>query len=213
MSWKKLGGVLKKAALPVATGGLSLLINTKRGNPQMPEAPTMAGGDQAALDAQMKQQRDLTGQDFSSTQALYTQQQQQLQDLLNKYRQNAETSLTTGPEGEAMRQQYNNLGLLNSGAFNDALAQKFAQIQQNSDMSLMNQSLNTTDILNSINQQGFQTQSDLGQAGLQRQFGLEDQAYQSAMNNYLARIKAKNDRTNSFIGAGGSILGNLLGRR
>lgn len=166
---------------------LSTLINGNKGNSGMPP-PIDPTQDQNAINQFMQQ-----------TQDRYTQQQQQLGQLLNNYRTNAEQQLTTGPEGEALRQKYNNLGLLNSGAFNSALAQDFSQIQQNSDQALMQQGLNTTDVLQGI-----------ADSGLQRQFGIEDQNYQGALNQALAKQRQSSQNSSALLGLGGSLLGSAI---
>ena len=175
-------------------------------NSTLPTAPTWAQ-DLPALQATEASQQALTNQDLAQSQQLATQNQDQLKSVLDTYRQNAYTDLTTGQEGEQMRQYYNNLGLLNSGAFNQNLGNQFAQIQQNSDLQLMQAGLKEGDTLQGILGQGYQNQTDLQNAGLQRQYGLEDQAYQGALNSVLARRQDEAKNKQSILGGLGQGLG------
>jgi hypothetical protein len=111
---------------------------------------------------------------------LYSTQQKQLQDLLNKQRMYAMQDLTTGTGGEELRQQYNRLGLLNSGAFNQGLADKFAQIEQGTEQQLGQLGIQQTGAL-----------ADLNLSGMQRQFGLEDLASNVEMQRALANAQLK----------------------
>lgn len=182
------------------------------GQPQLPQPTTPGWGqDQQELQQQMQQQQQMNSQFMTDTQQRQTDQQAALQKMLDQYRQNAETNLSTGPEGEAFRQQYNNLGLLNSGAFNQGLANQFGQIQQNTDLSLMNQGVQNMNNLQNIAQQGYQTQSDLSSAGLGRQYSLEDA--QSGMNNQNSIMQyVLNQQRQNALGKGlGTIAGGGIG--
>jgi hypothetical protein len=213
MSWLSknkgsiVGGLLGGIPGALLGGNLNKL---KPAETTLPTAPTWAQ-DLPALQATEASQQALTNQDLAQSQQLATQNQDQLKSVLDTYRQNAYTDLTTGDEGEQMRQYYNNLGLLNSGAFNQNLGNQFAQIQQNSDLQLMQAGLKEGDTLQGILGQGYQTQSDLQTAGLQRQYGLEDQAYQGALNAVLAKRQDQSNTKNALFGAGGNILGHLIG--
>jgi len=110
-----------------------------------------------------------------------------------------------------MRQYYNRLGLLNSGAFNDALANRFGDIQQQSDQAILNNGVNFENTLQGILGEGYNNQVSLGQAGLQRQYSLEDEAYQAAVNQVLAKQKDQSATKNSLIQGGGGLLGGILG--
>lgn len=131
---------------------------------------------------------------YTDTEQRYKEQQDQLKKLLDQYRQQATQDLTTGQAGEDLRAQYNRLGLLNSGAFNTGLANKYADIQKNSENALLEQGLNTTNTL-----------QDIQNSGLERLFSSEDQQANADLNRELANQQARNNTTNSLIGAGGQL--------
>lgn len=179
-------------------------------NNQMPQGPQWMQ-DQMALQAEMQRQQQLNQGFMDQTQQGFTTQNDALKKALDQYRQNAETNLTTGPEGEQFRQGYNRLGLLDSGAFNQGLANQFGNIQQQSDQAMLGLGVDQENALQGIRQQGYDTQSGLGQAGLERQFGLEDQNYNNSMSQYLAKLRGQQDTKNQLIGIGGNLLGGALG--
>jgi hypothetical protein len=90
---------------------------------QQPPPPDPYGSLNTDITAEEQRQQQLYGQAMTDTSTRYGQQQSALENVLNQYRNNAEQQLTTGPQGEALREKYNSLGLLNSGAFNTGLAQ------------------------------------------------------------------------------------------
>ena len=152
--------------------------------------------DQLKIDALDKKIRGLYGEQATAQNAGID---KQMSDMI--------TNLTTGPQGESMRQKYNNLGILNSGAFNQGLAEQFTPIQQNAQ--------------NQVLEQGYQQFGDLRNlagAGTERQFGLEDWARNAQQEQLMAqagmgaqegmsRRQNRSDLIGSLIGAGGSIGG------
>ena len=191
------GGPIKSGAI----GDTASLLKGAFGHAETTLPTTNNDLDQSELQATEASQQALTDQDMAQSQQLADQNQAQLKSVLDTYRQNAYTDLTTGQEGEQMRQYYNNLGLLNSGAFNQNLGNQFAQIQQNSDQQLMTQGLQEGSVLQGILGQGYQTQSDLQTAGLQRQYGLEDTAYQTQLNSVLAKRQDQQNTKDTIIGS------------
>ncbi|HEX9504282.1 MAG TPA: hypothetical protein VF974_08280 [Patescibacteria group bacterium] len=143
-----------------------------------------------------KQLQDLYSNFMSGTKQRYDQSYEDISKSLQNQQNQAMQNLTTGPQGEKFREYFNNLGLLNSGAFNTGLADQFGQIQQNTQNSLLQAKLDEQNALQNsaqqgvnalgqfgiggqsqlqdIQNQGYQTLSGLGQAGLQRQFSLQD---------------------------------------
>lgn len=97
--------------------------------------------------------------------------------------------LTSGPQGEAFREKYNNLGLLDSGALNQGLAEQFANQQYQQSQQLQN----------------------LDQSGLSRQFGLEDQGTQFNIAQAIANAQMKAQQQQALIGGGSYILGGGMG--
>jgi hypothetical protein len=204
-----MGSGAKKTAGTIATGGIGLAPSAAPkalnwltgknigGDNSLPGVtPPDFAGDQAQIGALDKKIRDLYGEQSTAQNAGID---KQMGDMI--------TNLTTGPQGEALRQKYNNLGILNSGAFNQGLAEQFTPIQQNAQ--------------NQVLEQGYQQFGDLRNlagAGTERQFGLEDwmrnAQQEQALAQYggnvqedIAKRQSRSDLVGSLIGAGGQIGG------
>lgn len=137
---------------------------------------------------------------FQEQEALAGQQQfQNLQNLLSQERQQRMEGLSTGQEGEALRQQYNRLGLLDSGAFNSELARQMTQLAQQQQGELARQNLGEFDYLRGIRG-----------AGLEREFGLQDIGTEADLQIALEKSRQRAQRQQGLIGAGTQLLGGLF---
>jgi len=163
-------------------------------------------GDSQALSALMGKQKSLYDQSYTDTKSRYADQLSELQKLIGTQMGDTVTNLTTGQQGEALREKYNNLGLLNSGAFNQGLANAFAPVQQQANQELMAQGLNTTNVLQGISDQSLQNQIGLGQSGIQRQFGLEDAQTNAMINQLIANAQMKQQHQQGNMGFLGGLI-------
>lgn len=132
--------------------------------------------------------------------------QTQDQDLTSQL-----TSTDPGSLGGQLQGSFNNNGMLNSGAFNSALANQFGNLAQQQNQEALQagtgQFQNIQDILN----QATQTQAGLGQAGVQNNFNLEDWYNNANQSQQLAQLGA-NVSTNTGNQQGqNQVLGTLGG--
>jgi hypothetical protein len=170
--------------------GYGMSMNPEVGNIPLPNYET----DLQAIQGQMGQQRGMS-QEY----------QKQLQDLYGnlgpQLMQNMAQQLSpTGAAGQQLMQGYNASGLLNSGAFNQGLAQQFAPIMQ----GLLQGQLGAQQ---GGLQQGYQTQSGLGMGELQRQFGIEDLTTQTALAKQIADMQAQAAKQQALIKGGTGLMG------
>lgn len=169
-----------------------------------------------ALESARNSDTTLNQNYLNQTKALYADQQAQLQKLLDQRRQQAMTDLTTGPGGEEFRRNYNRLGLLNSGAFNQGLSDQFARLQGQESNALLEQGINQTNTLQGILGQGYGNQSNIGMAGLNRNFGAAD--LQAQLQNQQANALANQSQNRVNVlgdirGQGYQANANLAGQR
>lgn len=152
------------------------------------------GSAQDNINRAMMQQERLTNSNMGQTQALYDRQQSQLRDVLNKQRGIAMDQMTNGPQGEAFRQKYNDLGLLNSGAFNTDLAQQFSDIENMSEQALLGQGMQSTQAQQQGLMGGQQTLQNMGIGGLTNYFGTANQQSQQQLAQNLANQQAQQQK-------------------
>lgn len=166
----------------------------------------------------MDQQRGLNNDYLSQLMGSFGSQNNLLDQRMQSQRDNLMRQLTTGPEGEAFRQKYNNLGLLNSGALSTGLANQFSNLasQQQQDMlglgidqqgALQGAMGTGYGNLSSLGQQGTGVQSGLGMAGLGRQFGLEDQQTQFGIAKAIQDAQNKAQEQQALLGGGAYMMG------
>lgn len=164
---------------------------------QQAQMPSNAG-DQQAVQQQMQQQQGITNQNMTDINNLYgTMGPQMINNMAQQLGPN-------GTAGKTLQGEFNNLGLLDSGAFNVGLANQFLPLQQ---QLLQGQTSADQGVIN----QGAQTQSGLGLGGLQRQFGLEDTGTQDQMTQNLAQFLQQSQLQNALVGGGSNILGQTVG--
>lgn len=181
----------------------------------------------------MQGQQGLNQGYMSQLQGMNDEQNNLMGQRMQSQRDQLLNQLTNGPEGEAFRQKYNNMGLLNSGAFNTGLANQFGNLasQQQQDIlsnqiaqqqalqgaagqgfqgmsNLQNQGGQN---LSGLSEQGYQTQSGLSSGGLGREFGLQDVQTQVNMARAIQEAQNKAQLQQSLIGTGGQILGGMDG--
>lgn len=215
------GGLLAAAINPFAAIQGSLFSGLGGslfpGAPQVPgvNIPQFNQGDQQALQDLTGQQNQLYGNQMDQTKSLYgdtfNKQNDIMSQLIDQSRGNFMSDLSTGTGGEEFRQKYNNLGLLNSGAFNQGLANAFAPVEAESEQAMMGQRMNQQQellaALSGIMGNQTQNQVDLGQAGLQRRYGLED----AQTNAILGRDTANAQLKQQYRQGNQGLLGGLLG--
>lgn len=155
---------------------------------QRPDLGNIAG-DRAAIDQQ--------GQDLRG---LYGEQNDLLGQRMQSQRDQLMQQLTTGTEGEAFRQKYNNLGLLNSGAFNQGLSNQFGNLASQQQQDILNQGISQTNSL-----------ADLSNSRLSRQFGQEDVGTQFNIAQAIQNAQLQQQKQNALIGGGSYILGGGMG--
>jgi hypothetical protein len=188
------------------------------------------------ISQQQTAQQGITDKALADSSANITQQQSALVDLLNQRRQQALQQITTGPEGEAFREKYNNLGLLNSGAFNTGLSNIFGNLAAQGQQDVTGLGLQGLMDQQGIIGQGYGTQSNLGLGGLNRLFGLQDTgtstindlgtsalsrlfgnqdfgsqlALAQSINDQRLRQQQETGIGGLFGGIGGAVIGNML---
>lgn len=226
------------AALPGQTGQDTMIAGQQQQQTQLADQARQ----QTLLDQQntQKQLQDLYSEFLGQTKTNYDQQYQDIAKNLGQQQEQNLQGLTTGPAGAAMRNYYNSLGILDSGAFNSALATGAQGIEQNTQNQLLQAQLAEQQALQSAAQQGtnalgsfgvgaeqqlqdisnqnYGTQSGLGTAGLQRTFGLQDyyqqlqdQKQMADMQNNQYLSMIGGQQQNPWLQAGMSVLGGLAG--
>ena len=204
-----------------AGAGLGLLGYGLSQNPelQLTDPTQYWGGDQGAIGNQMGFQNSLNnnylsqvGGQNSGLSNLFSNQNQTLQDAQQKYLTDQTARLgPNGDLGRTLAAQYNNSGLLNSGAFNEGLANSAMGIVGQNEQGLTNQITGQNQLQGQLYggglQQGYDTQSGLGTSGLTRQFGLEDQSSQTQLAQNLAKFIQQAGFQQALIGGGSNILG------
>jgi hypothetical protein len=209
---------INKGLVPAGSLPGNVALNTQIGQQQQQQQTLQ---NQAQTQAQTNQQntqqqlQQLYGNFMNQTKQNYDTGYQDIAKSLQNQQNQAVQNLTTGPQGESLREYYNNMGLLNSGAFNQGLANQFGQIQQNTQNNLLQAQLDEQNALQGaaqqgvnalgafgtgaeqqlqdIGNQGYQTQSGLGIGGLQRQFSLED-----FYNQLNAQTQLQNSQQNAY---------------
>lgn len=182
------GGLLAGGLGGAAGGGLlgaGLGMNTDVGNVNFPN--------------QQQDAQSITDEE-DSLRKLFGQQNDQYGQLAQSQRDNLMRQLTTGQEGEAFRQKYNNLGLLNSGAFNQGLSNQFGNLAAQQQQDILGQNVQQTGQL-----------ANLDQSKLSRQFGLEDQQTQFSLAKAIQEAQQKSQLQQSLIGGGSYLLGGGAG--
>lgn len=109
---------------------------------------------QKAIDAQMQQQKGINQDTLGKTQELYKQNLGDIQKSITDYYS------PSGQGGQKLMGDFNNLGLLNSGAFSEGLGNAVAGAQENFQLPALLEMMN-------LPQEGGQVQSGLGLEGLQ----------------------------------------------
>jgi hypothetical protein len=122
--------------------------------------------------------------------------------------------ITTGKPGEQMREQFNRMGILDSGAFNSELADIIGRQGEQENLSMKELGLNQNQDLQDVMRSAYGQKAGLSNAYLGREFGLQDlNAQIAAQQNALSQ--QRQDRTSGLLGgglgaAGGALLGNML---
>ncbi len=175
-----------------------------------PTAPNYSG-DANQISGLTDQINKLYGNQMSGVKDTYGQQQAAEKSQIDQSTKDMITNLTTGQQGEGMREQFNNMGILNSGAFNQGLANAFAPIQQQANQDILSQ--NQQQFGDARNILGQQTQADQGLAsgGTQRQFSLEDWYNNAMQNKNLAQSGANVQLQTGNQNANSNLLGSLIG--
>lgn len=124
---------------------------------------------------------------------LYGQQNDLLGQRMQAQRDSLMRQLTTGQEGEAFRQKYNNLGLLNSGAFNQGLSNQFSNLADQQQQDMLGLGIDQTGGLAS------------------RMTGMEDLGTQMSLARSLAQAQQKSQLQQSLLGLSGRVLGGGMG--
>lgn len=192
-----------KLALGGSLLGLGLAQNTDVQRPQMPSWDA----DKAAIGEESNNQQGLIDSLMGKQRGLYDQQNSLLGQQMQSQRDQLMQQLTTGPEGEAFRQKYNDLGLLQGGAFNTGLANQFGNLASQQQQSILGQGIQQQQGLSDILNQGYGVQSQLGQSGLQRRFGLEDTGTQFDLASAIQNAQQKSQLQQALMGGGSYILG------
>lgn len=132
----------------------------------------------------------LYGNQASATKDSYAAQALEQNKLIDKQMNDMITNLTTGQQGEQLMRKFNQLGLLDSGAFDQGLAEQFTPIQQQAQQAVLQQGLSKYGDLRDI--LGQQTQSNIGlnTAGTQRAFENEDWYRNAQLQRALAQAGA-----------------------
>lgn len=98
-------------------------------------------------------------------------------------------------------------GLLHSSALGEELAGEQSRLARQSELELMRQALQDTDVLAGIRGGALGREIELGRAGQERVFSLEDFEKQAALAREIAQIQASAQET----AAQQNLLGNVLG--
>lgn len=115
--------------------------------------------------------------------------------------------LTNGPEGEAFRQKYNSLGLLNSGAFNTGLSNQFGNLAYQQQQDILNQGINQQNQLASATGQGASALSSLGSQGLGLSSGINSQGLGSLSSLGSQGLADQTSNQNQGLAASLGLLG------
>lgn len=221
-----MGKTAKRVAAGIATGGLSesyrpilksarpILKSGSRffGFSGIPETQA-PGFDPAVIAEAEAAQMAIQNERLAALQGIVGTQRGILRDLLEARRRKFREDLTTGPEGERFRQEFNRLGLLNSGAFNVGLANRLADLEFEGQNLLAGQELAGQEALAEASGQGFDALSQLRLAGLARQLGLQDVGTQLGLARELQQRQVGAQRFGSVLDLIGSILGGRGGVR
>lgn len=192
-----------KLALGGSLLGLGLSQDTDVQRPQMPSWAQ----DEQTINAEKGSQQQLIDSLMGKQRGLNDEQNSLLGQRMQAQRDQLMQQMTTGPEGEAFRQKYNNMGMLNSGAFETGLSNQFGNLASQQQQDILNQQIGQNQGLSNILNQGYQTQSDLGQSGLQRHLGLEDTGAQFDLASAIQNAQQKAQLQQSLIGGGAYMLG------
>lgn len=189
---------------------LNQQITNQQGSQQnlFDQARQTAQSDQANT---QKQLQDLYSGFLGTTKTNYDQAYKDIAGNLQQQQDYNLKDLQSGPGGTSLKNYYNNLGLMDSGAFNSALATNAQGIEQNTQEQLLQAQLQEQQALQSaaqqgigalgqfgvgaeqqlqdISNQGLGTLSGLGTGGLQRQFSLEDFYNQATQQRQLADMQ------------------------
>lgn len=202
----------KKVAGSIPIIGPALTAGMPAENVEIPGVPAPNyQGDQDLLAGLAGQINRAYVNQRGATKDLYSQELQAGQGLIDQQTKDMISNLTTGKMGEDLREKYNQMGLLDSGAFNEALAQQFSPIQQQAQQQLLQQNMGQYGDLRDI--LGSQTESTIGlnTAGTQRQFGLEDWFRNAQLQRALAQAGANLSVQTGNQQAASDVLGSLVG--
>lgn len=220
-----IGAIANPLQTPAVNKGLQAGKNIMSGQPLSGDQPNINipgvtppdySGDQQQISGLTDQINKLYGNQMSGVQNTYGQQQQAEKAQIDQQTKDMITNLTTGPQGEALREKYNGLGLLNSGAFNQGLADSFAPIQQQAQNDILSQNQQQFGDMRNIMGQQTSTDASLASGGTQRQFSLEDWYNNAMQNRNLAQSGAnltvqsgnqnsQNQLLSSLIGGGATL--------
>lgn len=201
-----LGGGLG-SALGGSMLGYGMSMDPRVGNVQMPDW----NQNQGEIQAEQGRQQQMIDSLMGKTRGLYGEQNDLLGQRMQSERNNLMRQMTTGPEGEAFRQKYNNMGMLNSGAFETGLANQFGNLAAQQQQDMLNQQIQQTGGLGNILNEGYGVQSGLGQSGLQRQFGLQDANSQMSLARAIQDAQMQQQKQQALIGGGSYLLGQGMG--
>jgi hypothetical protein len=202
-------------------------------NPQMQpvQLPSNAQ-DQQSIQNQMLTQQGITNQGMGAQTGLNDQYMNQLMgidstqnSLLAQQDQNQLGNLTAnlspaGIMGQQLAGEYNNVGATpQSGAFQAQLANQYGNLLSQQQQGILQQSIGQQNqlgaaagsgfnALTGIQGQGTDVQSGLGLGGLQRQFGLEDQATNVDLAQNLAQYGQQTALQQALVSGGGQLMAN-----
>lgn len=128
-----------------------------------------------AIQNQQDQQQGLASEALKNIRGSYDQYANDIGPKLTQ-------QLTTGEPGKQLRNFYNSLGLLDSGSFNEGLANTVSG-------EMLNVRGREQSFLDSLMGQNYETLSGLSSGGLQRQFSLEDFYHQADLQKQLAQMQ------------------------
>ena len=160
--------------------------------------------DQQAIQQQMGVQQDITNQGMGTQAGLGQGYVQGLQGLANQDYSNLTSQLgPTGAIGQQLAGEYNNLGITpQSGAFQQGLANQYAPLLMQANTQQANALGSEYGNLADTAMQGTQTQSGLGQTGLQNILGLESQGVNTQNAQALAQFMQQAGLQSSLVSGG-----------
>lgn len=148
----------------------------------------------AAIEAQRGSQKGINEDYMNQLMGIGNTQNDLLGQRMQSQRDQLMGQLTTGPEGEAFRQKYNNLGLLNSGAFNQGLSNQFGNLASQQQQDILNLGIDQQNKLTNAAGAGYGIQSDLALGGLNAQ----KNAMQLPINQGLGQFAQGQSQGNSL---------------